>query len=50
MTPSFETETRRMDGLEQAIQAINNPINSVVWGWPTVLLIAITGIALMVGL
>ena len=39
-----------MDGLEQAIQAINNPINSVVWGWPTVLLIAITGIALMVGL
>ena len=39
-----------MDGLEQAIQAINTPINSVVWGWPTVLLIAITGIALMVGL
>ena len=39
-----------MDGLEQAIEAINTPINSVVWGWPTVLLIAITGIALMVGL
>ena len=39
-----------MDGLEQAIQAINTPINKVVWGWPTVLLIAITGIALMVGL
>ena len=39
-----------MDGLEQAIQAINTPINSIVWGWPTVLLIAITGIALMVGL
>ena len=39
-----------MDGLEQAIQAINTPINSVVWGWPTVSLIAITGIALMVGL
>ena len=39
-----------MDGLEQTIQAINTPINSVVWGWPTVLLIAITGIALMVGL
>ena len=39
-----------MDGLEQAIQAINTPINSVVWGWPTVFLIAITGIALMVGL
>ena len=39
-----------MEGLEQAIQAINTPINSVVWGWPTVLLIAITGIALMVGL
>ena len=39
-----------MDGLEQAIEAINTPINSIVWGWPTVLLIAITGIALMVGL
>ena len=39
-----------MDGLEQTIQAINTPINSIVWGWPTVLLIAITGIALMVGL
>ena len=39
-----------MGGLEQTIEAINGPINSLVWGWPTVLLIAITGIVLMVGL
>ena len=39
-----------MEGLEQAIKAINGPINSVVWGWPTVILIAITGIVLMIGL
>ena len=39
-----------MDGLEQAIKAINGPINGVVWGWPTVILIAITGIVLMIGL
>ena len=39
-----------MDGLEQAIKAINGPINSVVWGWPTVILIAITGFVLMIGL
>ena len=36
--------------LEQSIQAINNPINGVVWGWPTVILIAATGIVLTIGL
>ena len=39
-----------MDSLDTSIQAINNPINGLVWGWPTVLLIALTGILLMVGL
>ena len=39
-----------MEGFNTAIQDINSPINSLVWGWPTVILIAITGIALMVGL
>ena len=38
-----------MGGVESTIQAINGPINSIVWGWPTVLLIAATGILLMVG-
>ena len=33
-----------------AIEAINSPINSFVWGPPTVTLIALTGIVLMVGL
>lgn len=39
-----------MVSLEQSIQAINNPINGVVWGWPTVILIAATGIVLTIGL
>ena len=39
-----------MGRVESTIQAINGPINSIVWGWPTVLLIAATGILLMVGL
>ncbi|MGB1416236.1 MAG: alanine/glycine:cation symporter family protein [Synechococcus sp.] len=39
-----------MDSFDTTIQAINNPINGLVWGWPTVLLIALTGIVLMVGL
>ena len=39
-----------MGGVESTIQAINGPINSIVWGWPTVLLIAATGILLMLGL
>ena len=37
-------------GLEGTVEAINNPINSFIWGWPTVILIAGTGILLMVGL
>jgi AGCS family alanine or glycine:cation symporter len=39
-----------MESFNTAIQDINSPINSLVWGWPTVILIAVTGIALMVGL
>ena len=39
-----------MGGLEAAIQAINDPINAVVWGWPIVGLIALTGVGLMLGL
>ena len=35
---------------EQIIESINNPINSFAWGWPTVFLIALTGLLLMVGL
>ncbi len=37
-------------GLEEAIKAINGPINNFAWGWPTVILIALTGIVLMAGL
>jgi len=36
--------------IEQTINFINNPINSFAWGWPTVILIALTGIVLMAGL
>ncbi|WP_036918167.1 MULTISPECIES: amino acid carrier protein [unclassified Prochlorococcus] len=36
--------------MEKAIELINNPINSFAWGWPTVVLIALTGIVLMLGL
>ena len=39
-----------MDGLNSAISEINGPINSAVWGWPTVTLIALAGVVLMVGL
>ncbi|MGE4580932.1 MAG: amino acid carrier protein, partial [Synechococcus sp.] len=39
-----------MGTLESAVEAINGPINGLVWGWPTVSLIALTGIVLMVGL
>ncbi len=35
---------------EQLIQTFNDPINRFAWGWPTVILISITGIILMVGL
>ena len=36
--------------MEQFISSINDPINGIVWGWPMVLLIAFTGIVLMLGL
>ena len=36
--------------MEQLISSINDPINGIVWGWPMVLLIAFTGIVLMLGL
>ena len=39
-----------MGSIESTVEAINGPINGLVWGWPTVSLIAITGIVLMVGL
>ena len=37
-------------GVEDLIKSINDPINSFAWGWPTVLLIAATGILLMLRL
>ncbi|MFL0777479.1 MAG: sodium:alanine symporter family protein, partial [Prochlorococcus sp.] len=36
--------------MEETIRAINGPINNFAWGWPTVILIALTGIVLMLGL
>ncbi|KKZ12658.1 MAG: sodium:alanine symporter [Candidatus Synechococcus spongiarum SP3] len=39
-----------MAGVEELIKSINDPINSFAWGWPTVLLIAATGILLMLRL
>ena len=39
-----------MGSLESVVEAVNGPINGLVWGWPTVSLIALTGVALMVGL
>ena len=36
--------------MEQFISSINDPINGIVWGWPMVLLIAFTGVLLMLGL
>tara|TARA_Y100001968_G_scaffold322475_1_gene358614 strand:+ start:472 stop:1860 length:1389 start_codon:yes stop_codon:yes gene_type:complete len=35
------------DGVEDAVEAINNPLNNFAWGWPTIILIATTGIVLM---
>ena len=35
--------------MENLISAVNDPINGIVWGWPMVSLIAITGIVLMLG-
>ena len=37
-------------GLENAVEAVNSPINSFAWGWPTVILIIGTGVVLMLGL
>ncbi|MXX09113.1 MAG: alanine:cation symporter family protein [Synechococcus sp. SB0667_bin_8] len=37
-------------GIEGVIKSINDPINSFAWGWPTVILIAATGILLMLRL
>ncbi len=37
-------------GIEKYLEAINSPINAFAWGWPTVVLISLTGIVLMVGL
>ena len=39
-----------MGTLESNVEAINGPINGLVWGWPTVSLITVTGIVLMLGL
>ena len=39
-----------MGSLESVVEAVNGPINGLVWGWPTVSLIAVTGIVLMLGL
>ena len=36
--------------MEQFVSSINDPINGIVWGWPMVLLIAFTGVLLMLGL
>ena len=36
--------------IEHIVELINTPINQFAWGWPTVILIAITGIVLMIGL
>ena len=37
-------------GIEGIVKSINDPVNSFAWGWPTVLLIAATGILLMLRL
>ncbi len=36
--------------VELALDSINAPINDFAWGWPTVILIALTGLVLMTGL
>ncbi|HGY5550003.1 MAG TPA: alanine:cation symporter family protein, partial [Prochlorococcus sp.] len=36
--------------MENAVEAVNSPINSFAWGWPTVILIIGTGVVLMLGL
>ncbi len=36
--------------LSDFLKAINSPLNNFAWGWPTVTLIALTGLVLMFGL
>ncbi|QNJ22510.1 amino acid carrier family protein [Synechococcus sp. MIT S9220] len=38
------------DNFDRVVTAINGPVSSFAWGWPTVGLISITGVLLMVGL
>jgi AGCS family alanine or glycine:cation symporter len=53
-TAGYDTiHARLLGGMENfnaSLEAFNAPVNSLVWGWPTVGLIAVTGIFLMVGL
>ncbi len=35
---------------ESFVEAVNTPLNNFAWGWPTVILIALTGLVLMIGL
>ena len=41
---------RAADNFDSVVTAINGPVSSFAWGWPTVGLISITGVLLMVGL
>lgn len=50
MATSLLPSVTAATGIEGVIKAINDPINSFAWGWPTVLLIAATGILLMLRL
>ncbi|WP_320674567.1 sodium:alanine symporter family protein [Prochlorococcus sp. MIT 1341] len=36
--------------LEKVVESINSPISNFAWGWPTLILIALTGILYMFGL
>lgn len=35
---------------QETLEAINKPINNFAWNWPTISLIALTGVVLMLGL
>ena len=39
-----------MENFNRSLEAINAPVNNFIWGWPTLGLIAVTGIFLMFGL
>ena len=47
---SVNTFAQTQGTITKAIEVINNPLNGFAWGWPTVTLIAVTGIVLMLGL